>query len=168
MDGIDVFHPAKIEGSRPAEIHRVSVFDTLLAKPDDDFIIGDDGGVGSFGNFNRVGDMVGVTVRNENVVGLDLIDLDVAGEWIRRNKWIEEERFASNFHRKARVTVVGKLHCRRWGSPHSTGPADLPQGERLARVEIFLVKWPTELRVKKGSEKRTFFLACSPWSRSTG
>ena len=99
-------------------IQRVSVFDALLAKPDDDFVIGDDRGVGSFGNFDRVGDMVNVTVRNENVVGRDLIDLDVARERIRCNEWVEKERFASDFHQKARMTVVGKLHCRRWGSPH--------------------------------------------------
>ena len=75
MDSIDVLNPAKIEGPPSAMIQRVSVFEPLLAQPADDFVIGDDRGVSSFGNFDSVGDMVEMTVRNQDVVGLDLSTL---------------------------------------------------------------------------------------------
>ena len=136
MDGINVLYPAKIESPPSAMIQRVSVFDTLLAKPDDDFVIGDDRGVSSFGNFDRVGDMVSVTVRNQDVVRRDLVDLNVAGERIRCNEWVEKERFASDFHQKARVTVVGKLHAMGFSALNRFDR--LRQGERLSGTKFSL------------------------------
>ena len=120
-------------------IQRVRLFDALLAQPGDDFVIGDDSGVCAFGNFDRVGDVVEVTVRNENVVCRDLIGLDVTRELVWRDEWVEKEALASNFHGEARMTVIGKLHCK-VGLSHSIGSNRLRQGERLACIEIFLVE----------------------------
>ena len=139
MDGVDILHSAKIKGPPSAMIQRVRLFDALLAQPGDDFVIGDDSGVCAFGNFDRVGDVVEVTVRNENVVCRDLIGLDVTRELVWRDEWVEKEALASNFHGEARMTVIGKLHCK-VGLSHSIGSNRLRQGERLACIEIFLVE----------------------------
>jgi hypothetical protein len=86
MDSIDVFHPPEIKSPSSAMIHRMRLFDALLAQPADDFEIGDNRGARAFGDFDGVGDMVEMAVRNQNVVRRDLIGLDVTGELVRRDE----------------------------------------------------------------------------------
>lgn len=93
-------------------VERMCLFDSLLAEPDGDLVVGNNGCACVSGNFDGIGDVVEVTMRNEDVVSLDALNLDVTGEGVRRNEWVKEERFASDLHGKAGVTVVGKLHCR--------------------------------------------------------
>ena len=68
------------------------------------------GGVGAPGDRDDVAHVIAVTVRNENIIGLDLIDLDLFGQRITGDEGIEKEGLAASLHRETGVSVIGKLH----------------------------------------------------------
>ena len=67
---------AEWKRERPAVLHAVGFFDSLFLQPAGDFVICDDRRPGSFGDRDRVADMIAVTVRHENKVCGDSISFD--------------------------------------------------------------------------------------------
>jgi hypothetical protein len=54
--------------------------------------------------------MIGMAVRNQNVIGANCFDVDRFGQGIRRDKGIEEKRLASRLNRETGMAVVGNFH----------------------------------------------------------
>ncbi len=106
MDGIDKLDSSEIECLASAVIERVCLLDSLLAKPNDDLEVGNDGRPRAFGDFDRIIDVIEVAMGDQDVVRLDGIDLNMAGERVRRNEGIEEKRLPSDLHRETRMAVV--------------------------------------------------------------
>lgn len=111
MHSVDVFDAPEIENMSTAVVHGVRFFEALLAKPDRDLEVRDDGSSCSLSDFDRVGDVIVVTVGNKDVIRSDRFDFDTGCQWIRFDERIEEEDLARGLHREAGVAVVGKLHC---------------------------------------------------------
>ena len=81
----------------------MGIFDPLAGQPGLDFIIGDDGGVGAFGDVNGVSQMIAMTVRHQDVVGLNLIGR--AGcQRVVAQKRIDQQTALIRFDQKAGMT----------------------------------------------------------------
>jgi hypothetical protein len=50
-------------------------------------------------------------MRHKNIVGFDFLDVDRFRERILSDKWVEQQVFAVDFCREARVAVVGNFHA---------------------------------------------------------
>ena len=59
-------------------IERVCLLEPLLAQPADNLKIGDYGGASVRTNLDGIVDVVDVTVRDQDVIGFDRVDLDLA------------------------------------------------------------------------------------------
>src|SRR5262249_10146119 len=81
----------------------VDLLDALLFEPGRDFVVGDDGRAGAFGDVDGVADVVAVPVRDEDEVGLRLVRGDdgfrIAGE-----ERINEDVIASRLERHGGVS----------------------------------------------------------------
>src|SRR6476661_3384749 len=101
MHGVDVFDAPEIENMFTAMVHGVRFFDALLAKPDYDLVVRDDGGSCSLSDFDHVSDVIVVTVGNEDVIRPDRFNFDTGCQLIRFDDGIELEDFAPGLHREA-------------------------------------------------------------------
>ena len=81
-------------------------------EPGADFVRSNHGRAGAFGDLHNIRDMIAMTVRNEDAIGADLVDIDFFREWVWRNERIEKERLAACLDGETSVAVVGKLHER--------------------------------------------------------
>lgn len=94
-------------------IQRVRVLDALLTKPADNFVIGYQHRTGAFQDSERVSYVVLVTVRDQDVVGMDAFNVNPLGRLLDQrvggNKGVEEYCFTGNFNGKTRVAVEGKV-----------------------------------------------------------
>src|SRR5262245_19536696 len=97
-------------------IERVCFLEPLLAQPADNFEIGNYGGSSAFANLDGIVDMVNMTVRDQDVIGFDRVDLDVFCERIRRNERIKEKGLASDLDGETGMAIVGEFHGE-MGSP---------------------------------------------------
>ena len=116
MNSIDELNPPKIEGAASAMIQRVCLLEPLIAQPADNFEIGDHRRSSAFANLDGIIDVVEVTVRDQDVIGFDRVDLDVSCEWIRRNERIKEKGFPSELDGETGMAIVGEFHGE-MGSP---------------------------------------------------
>ena len=91
-------------------VHRLDIRKSLFLEPGADFERRDDHGSGPFRDFDNIGDMVTVSVRNKNEIGLDFLEVDFFGEWVRGDEWIEEKPAAAGGDRETGVAVIGKFH----------------------------------------------------------
>ena len=91
-------------------VHRLDICNSLLFEPGADFERRDNHGPGPFRDFDNIGDMVTVAVRNENEIGLDLLEVDFFGERVRADEWIEEKAATAGGDRETGVAVIGKFH----------------------------------------------------------
>ena len=91
-------------------VHRLDICNSLLLEPGADFEGRDDHGSGPFRDFDNIGDMVTVSVRNQNEIGLDFLDVDFFGERVWADEWIEEQATTAGGDRETGVAVIGKFH----------------------------------------------------------
>jgi hypothetical protein len=85
----------------------------LLAQPANNLEIGNDSRASAFANLDGIVDVVEVTVRDQDVIGFDRLDLDVFCERIRCNERIEEKGFASELNGETGMAIVGEFHGER-------------------------------------------------------
>ena len=158
MDGIDEFHAAELEGVASAVVEWMALLQALVAEPHRNLVIGDNGCAGAFGDVRRIGQMVSVPVRDQDVIRHYLIHINISGQIVARDERIEQQSFARDVRRKARVAVVSNFHsnlnltlslnlnllallkkthilCAEangfWGQVNSTFPALIPNGSEL-------------------------------------
>jgi hypothetical protein len=91
-------------------IQRVCLLEPLLAQPADNLEIGDHRRSSAFANLDGIIDVVEVTVRDQDVIGFDRVDLNVFCERIRCNERIEEKGFASELNGETGMAIVGEFH----------------------------------------------------------
>ena len=91
-------------------IHSLHVFHALAFEPAADFVWRDDRGTSPAGDLHHVGNVIAVPMREENEIGGYLLDVDLRGEGIRGDEWIEEERLAAGDDGETSVAVVGEFH----------------------------------------------------------
>ena len=95
MDSIDELDAPKIEGVASAMIERVCLLEALLAQPANNLEIRNNSRASAFANLDGIVDVVEMTVRDQDVIGFNRLDLDVFCERIRRNERIKEKGLAS-------------------------------------------------------------------------
>lgn len=110
VDGVDKFRPAEIKPSCATMVQRMSLLDAAISEPDRDFKVGDDGGTCALGNSLSIGHVVGVTVRDENIIRVNLLNIDMASQFVGADEWIEKECAVGNLSGEAGVAVIGNLH----------------------------------------------------------
>src|SRR6476646_1809634 len=110
MNSVDELDPPKIEGAASAVIERVCLLEALLAQPGNNLEIGDHRRSSAFANLDGIIDVVEVTVRDQDVIGFDRVDLNVFCERIRCNERIEEKGFASELNGETGMAIVGESH----------------------------------------------------------
>jgi hypothetical protein len=49
-------------------------------------------------------------MRNKNVVRLDFININGAGQPVRRDKRVKQQRFATGEYGETRMSIVSKFH----------------------------------------------------------
>jgi hypothetical protein len=86
-----------------ADVKRVR-FATLPLAVRRNFVIAEHRRAGAFRDCNRIAEMIAMSVRDENEIGLDLIGGD-RREWVTGEKWINDERSFRCFDEPARMTV---------------------------------------------------------------
>lgn len=107
---MDELSPPEIESAASAMIERVCLLEPLLAQPADNLKIGNYGGASAFANLDGIVDVVEVTVRDQDVIGFDRVDLDGFCEGIRRYKRIKEKGLASELNGETGMAKVGEFH----------------------------------------------------------
>src|SRR5260370_28550212 len=112
MIGVDVFDAAKIKPPGSAMIQRVTLLQALVSKPNCNFIVGNDGSAGALGDVRRVREVVGMAVRNEDVISGNGFDINTLGQLVAGNERIEQKVLVRNPDRKAGVTVISDLHAK--------------------------------------------------------
>ena len=97
MNRIHEFDTAKVESMTAAMIERVAFFEALFAEPEDHFIIRNDGSAGAPGDICSIGDVVGVAMRDEDIIGRNFVCINVARQFIAGYEWVEQQVLAADF-----------------------------------------------------------------------
>jgi len=98
MNRIYKFDAAEIEAMSTAMVESMGFLHALLAKPNGDFVIGDESCPGSLRDGCRVAGMVGMSMRDQNVIRRDGVHPNRPGQFIARNKRVEQQRAICDFH----------------------------------------------------------------------
>ena len=117
MDGVDATHGAKVKLPLAAMIHRMRVLHPFFSQPFRYFESGHHGGAGLFCQLFAVGRMVGVAMRNQDVIGCNIFELHILRQFIRGDKGIEKQLLPGQLHSKAGMSVVREFHNCRLGMP---------------------------------------------------
>lgn len=112
VDSIDEPYGTEVELPLAAEVHGVDFLESLGAQPLGDLPVGDTGGSGALGEGHSVEGVVGVAVGEKDVVGLDAVELDVAGLFVACDKGVEKEGFSGSLDGETGVAVEVKFHGR--------------------------------------------------------
>src|SRR5438552_3408299 len=91
MKGVDKFRASEIESVSATDIQRMSFGEPFLVEPDGDFVIGNNSRTRATGDLGGVGHMIGVTVRDENVIGGDLLYVDCSREFVAGDEWVKKQ-----------------------------------------------------------------------------
>ena len=90
------FSAAKIKIVAAAVVQRMHTGRALIFKPGGNFKIGNDERLSAFGNFQRITDVVVVTMRNENGIRRHRLDANVFCQRIAGNERVEQEVLAAD------------------------------------------------------------------------
>jgi hypothetical protein len=81
----------------------------LFGKPIGNFGLGYNFGVILLRNGCRIGKVIAVGVRKQDIISFNTFQVYVAGQRIARNKGIEQEAGFAGFDQKAGVAVIGLI-----------------------------------------------------------
>lgn len=71
-----------------AGVHGMCMRDAFVVEPFVNFVGTNYKGAGAKRYLFQVGNMIGMSVRYENIIGLDGIDIDLRGEWIAADEGV--------------------------------------------------------------------------------
>jgi hypothetical protein len=110
MNGGGKLDPAEGHFRGATVIHGLDILDPLSFEPGADFVGRDHRRAGAVRDIDHVRDMIAVAVRNENEIRRDFFHVNLFGQRIRGDEWIEEQRFAGGLDGETGVAVVSKFH----------------------------------------------------------
>lgn len=94
VHGIHVFDRTEFEFPLAAMVHWVAFCNALILQPCDNLIVGNAGRARLLGQGHGIRNMVSMRMRDQDVVGLDVGQLNMAGKWISGNKRVKQQGFA--------------------------------------------------------------------------
>ena len=110
-------------------VHGMRVRDALAAEPVCDFPVGDHLSTGLLGKNDRIGDVVSVTVGDQNHIGLDFCDVHASSKRVRRDEGIKQKAGSARLDQETGVSEISEFHSThnkpQWREPSKS----LEQGE---------------------------------------
>ena len=88
------------------------VGNALTPQPIDNLPIGNHFGSGLLRQHDRIGQVIGVGVGDQNKICCDFIDFDGCRQGVRRDEGIEKKARAAAFNEKTGVAEIGEFHSR--------------------------------------------------------
>ena len=111
-------------------VHGMRIRNTLASEPVCDFPVGNHLRAGLLCESNGIGDVVGVTVGDQNHIGLDFCDVHPGRKRVWRDERIKQKARSARLDQKARVSEISEFH-----STHNKPQRPEPS-KSLERCEI--------------------------------
>src|SRR5205809_3654221 len=110
MNCIGAFHRSKIKTPFASRVHGMVVFHSLFIQPGHHLKSTDSSGIVLLDNGNGIGNMIAMSMRQQNIISPDIFYINVLRKWVWTDEWIKQQVLTASFYSETRLSVIGQFH----------------------------------------------------------